>query len=318
MKLLLWLSASLAIIMLLMNPSNITLLNVKSLLALATFMAVSELWGRSGIFTYLAGKLKGLKLALLSYLAGAILMNDAAVFIMVPIATLSEPSSVPYVVALINLGSSISPFGNPQNVIIWTHYSLNPLSFLLLFPLTLPPALASALKLKDLKPRLSAERPKGIVPCFLTLITALILIEANLAPLALVVAVIAYYITFKRVPRIDLETLATLGAMMIGFGGLAKILNVPKGHCFLEALALSQVMSNVPATIMLLGCPWLPLAAGVDLGGLGTPIASLANLIAIKLSDIGTKEFTKAQIPLLLLSTSAYPMLLALKILNLW
>ena len=317
MKTLLWLTSALAILMLLLNPGNIRLLDVKSLLALATFMVVSELWGKSGVFTYLASKLRGLRLALLSYLAGAVLMNDAAVFVMIPITVLSDSSSVPYVVALINLGSSISPFGNPQNIIIWTHYSLNPLSFLLLFPFTLPPALLSALKLRDLKPQVSVERPKGFFLCIFTLISSLVLVEINLAVIALILALMAYYIVFREIPKVDLETLITLGAMMIGFGGLAKALRVPKERCFLEAVALSQVISNVPATIMLLGCPWLPLTAGVDLGGLGTPIASLANLIAIRLSGIDSKEFVKAQAPLLILSLLSYPAIQAFKFLNL-
>lgn len=54
---------------------------------------------------------------------------------------------------------------------------------------------------------------------------------------------------------------------------------------FLASAAISQVISNVPAAVLLapFAGDWQPLLLGVDLGGLGTPIASLASLIALRL-----------------------------------
>ena len=53
----------------------------------------------------------------------------------------------------------------------------------------------------------------------------------------------------------------------------------------LTSLAASQVISNVPSAVLLAGftANWHSLLIGVDLGGLGTPIASLASLIAFRL-----------------------------------
>ena len=50
------------------------------------------------------------------------------------------------------------------------------------------------------------------------------------------------------------------------------------------AVLLSQVISNVPATLLLSGFTraWQPLLIGVNLGGLGTVIASMASLISYK------------------------------------
>ncbi len=316
MKALTIVSVILAIVMVLINPINIKLLNLKALIVLATFMVVSEIWSKSGLFPYLASKLSGISLAFLSYIAGAILMNDAAILIMTPLAALKDISAVPYVAALVNLGSSITPFGNPQNVIIWVYYSLHPLDFLMLFPLTLPPALYAAFKLKGLKTKIEVEKPRGLPICIFSLVVSIVLVELNLSLVALVVAILFYFMSFRGVPKIQWDVLITLAAMMVGFGGLSKLLNVPKVDCFLEAVLLSQVLSNVPVVMMFLGCPWLPLAAGVDLGGLGTPIASLANLIAIKISRIDVKEFVKAQVPLLLLALSTYPLVQALQFLH--
>ena len=53
----------------------------------------------------------------------------------------------------------------------------------------------------------------------------------------------------------------------------------------LTSVGASQIISNVPAAVLLSGFidQWRELLAGVNIGGLGTPIASLASLITLKL-----------------------------------
>lgn len=53
----------------------------------------------------------------------------------------------------------------------------------------------------------------------------------------------------------------------------------------MTAVGASQVISNVPAAVLLSAFTenWQALLAGVNIGGLGTPIASLASLITLKL-----------------------------------
>ena len=55
-------------------------------------------------------------------------------------------------------------------------------------------------------------------------------------------------------------------------------------NTLLTAVGTSQVISNVPAAIVLSGFTdqWQSMLAGVNIGGLGTPIASLASLITMK------------------------------------
>ena len=57
-----------------------------------------------------------------------------------------------------------------------------------------------------------------------------------------------------------------------------------QGNTLLTAVGTSQVISNVPAAVVLSGFTdrWQELLAGVNIGGLGTPIASLASLITLK------------------------------------
>ena len=56
-------------------------------------------------------------------------------------------------------------------------------------------------------------------------------------------------------------------------------------NTLLTAVGTSQIISNVPAAVLLSGFTdqWRPLLEGVNIGGLGTPIASLASLITLKL-----------------------------------
>lgn len=58
-----------------------------------------------------------------------------------------------------------------------------------------------------------------------------------------------------------------------------------EGDALLTSAAASQLISNVPAAVLLSGFTenWRALLLGVDIGGLGTPVASLASLISLKL-----------------------------------
>lgn len=57
-----------------------------------------------------------------------------------------------------------------------------------------------------------------------------------------------------------------------------------EGHTALTTGLTSQIISNVPAAVLLSGftADWRGLLVGSNLGGLGTPIASLASLISLK------------------------------------
>jgi len=208
--------------------------------------------------------------------------------------------------ALINLGATITPFGAPQNVLIWVHYKLDFCNFLALFPFTLVPALAASLLLQGRRGKALAA-PLDVTKTLLglTLIAAsAALVREDLAAPALALSLALYFLAFRSLPRIDLKLLAILALMMYDFGIVGSVLKIaPLGELgtFLLVAGLSQAISNVPATIIAVasGSPWRPVLLGADLGGLGTPVASLANLIAIRLANCNVKEFTKVNAALL-------------------
>lgn len=205
-----------------------------------------------------------------------------------------------------NLGSALTPMGNPQNLFLYSYYHLNPADF---FAAT-GPMTAVAFALLLFTSLLAAGRePRNSVAIVLLppvpllrkgdSIVWVILLAVLLGAVFRVVevwrAVLLTAVTVSLFnPRIwmktDFSLLAVFAALFIFTGNLAKVpalqsalprfLDSPVSACF-SAAALSQVISNVPAA--LLAAPftglWKPVLLGVNLGGLGTLIASLASVI---------------------------------------
>ena len=96
----------------------------------------------------------------------------------------------------------------------------------------------------------------------------------------------------KLLKTLDYGLLATFVCFFVVSGNLGRVEAV---RAFLQALLerstlltatlTSQVISNVPAAVLLSGFTdnWRPLLEGVNISGLGTPVASLASLITLKL-----------------------------------
>jgi Na+/H+ antiporter NhaD/arsenite permease-like protein len=107
----------------------------------------------------------------------------------------------------------------------------------------------------------------------------------------IITVVVLFVIDRKLLKQIDYMLLLTfvcfftisenLGRMDVIRSFLQQLL---QWNTLLTAVAASQVISNVPAAIVLSGFSqqWQQMLAGVNIGGLGTPIASLASLITIK------------------------------------
>ena len=142
---------------------------------------------------------------------------------------------------------------------------------------------------------------------------------------ALIIVVAAALFVFDRriFPKVDYALLATFVCFFVFSGNMAHMPamqdflgSLMQGHPMLTSLVTSQVISNVPASVLLAGFTdnWHSLLIGVDLGGLGTPIASLASLIALRLymhtehANLATfmKEFAIANIATLALMIILY------------
>ena len=266
-------------------------------------------------------------LAVASAATASIVMNDTALFIYVPLTVaISRVCGVELaclaslVTIAVNVGSALTPMGNPQNIIIWQHYkaafhefiaSLTPfmlvaLTLLLVYTYLVVGAVA---RLKPV-PKPPAVKVSKILlaASVILLIVDVALAQYELSALALILTVAALLIVRKEaVTTVDYALMAMFVLMFADFRGLANILapamsglaiTNPVSEVFLP-VALSQVVSNVPATLFLIGhvSSWESLAVGANLGGVWLITGSLANIITVRLTGISMRKFHRYVLP---------------------
>lgn len=260
------------------------------------------------------------QLAIFMVLAAALLStfltNDVALFIVVPLTlTLKKWCAIPvnrliiFEALAVNAGSLLTPIGNPQNILLWGRSGL---SFLGFIGQMLPLAAAMMLTLLVLcwccfsATRLhfqSADRapswqPKLVWGCltfYLIFLTALemklelwglglIILGFLLLARAVIIHVDWSLLLVFMVMFIDVHLLTQLPALHQVLSGVAQL---SAGGLWLSTIGLSQFISNVPATILLLNYvpPSTLLAWAVNVGGFGLLPGSLANLIALRMAS---------------------------------
>lgn len=252
-------------------------------------------------------------------------MNGTSLFIFIPlILTISRISGLNVEDLLIlttigvNVGSALTPIGNPQNIILWQYFHVGfvefiafmlPFAMIGLALLTIQIILTvkgGCVGLNHIPP-IRLDR-KLLLASTTLLILVIVLSQFKLQILALIITFIVLLIVKRDIIwYADYVLILIFTLMFIDFGELSKILQahhmISRLHGGLEALlissGLSQVISNVPATITLIGNvrDWRALALGVNVGGTGFIIGSLANLITLRLSNVRVSKFLKHSIP---------------------
>ena len=254
----------------------------------------------------------GVILVALCFFSAMLVTNDVALLTFVPFAVVvlglaDQMKELAWVVVLqtvaANLGSMLTPVGNPQNLYLFSRYDMGIGQF---FAATAPiwllsAALITALCLFLPKAKLSVflgEKPsldKKALVIYLALFAVCMLVVLRVLtwPIMLgVIAVVLLIYDARMLKRADFLLLVTFVCFFIFSGNLSRIDTVAallrrllSGHELLLGAGLSQVISNVPAAILLSGFTenGKGLLLGVNIGGLGTPIASLASLISLKL-----------------------------------
>lgn len=283
-----------------------------------------------------------LLLAVAAALLSMLLTNDVSLFLIVPLTlALSLQAELPrlrlvIVEALaVNAGSTLSPIGNPQNLILWQRSGLSMPGFalamlpafavlsVLLFAVTLRLFPPHALALRA-PPRLPARRPLLGALALAMLVLIVLLLEHHRSGLAALLALAVFALGFRRVlAHVDWGLLATFAAMFLALGHVAQLplVQAALGHLdwnadatvYFSGIAASQLISNVPATVLLepYTARTILLASAVNVAGSGLAIGSLANLIALRIdgSRGALGAFHRISIPYLLL---AMPLLYAL------
>lgn len=262
-------------------------------------------------------------LCVISFFLSMFATNDVAVLTVVPIViiiakTCGFSAAVPCVLVTVaaNLGSSATPIGNPQNLYIFSFYGMSPLSFFMIslplcfIGLILIAALCLFIRPQKILMKLDtiSITEKKKVTVFLLLAVPVIAGIFNLIPYPLTLLLVlltAAILDRALIRKLDFRLLLTFLFLFVAVGNISYLPEM-KGQLagltdtplktYVSALFLSQIISNVPSAVMLASFTIHKQALfyGVNIGGLGTPIASLASVIAYSLfcQEFGQKKLS--------------------------
>ena len=281
--------------------------------AVGGFRSVGIFEKATAVLLKKAGNIRrlGIIFTLICFFSSMLVTNDVALITFVPLTLMvfekinDEKSRILTIVletAAANLGSMVTPFGNPQNLYIYDKYKLTLGDF---FGTMLPAAAVSLVLLMlicmllpkekcqaDSASAAAVPKAKTTVYCGLFIICLLTVFRVIPDWMCLIIAVMTALICDKRLLlKVDYGLLATFVCFFVFVGNIARIeivssfiSDILQGKVVLISAILSQVISNVPAAVMLSGFTesGKELLLGVNLGGLGTIIASLASLISFQ------------------------------------
>lgn len=208
--------------------------------------------------------------------------------------------------AAANLGSMLTPLGNPQNLYLYARAGMGagelvvlmlPYSalslVLILFWAVLHRADSEKIAVSFNQNREITGKKRLVMYLALFVVCLLAVLRVILWQFAVAaVLVCAFAADRKTLREIDWSLLATFIGFFVFVGNIGRIPalsdflgEIVAGNEVLTAIAASQFISNVPAALLLSGFTedYSALIIGTDLGGLGTLIASMASLISYKL-----------------------------------
>ena len=298
---------------------------VLTLLFCLMFLVVG--FRKQGVFRYLGRILIGhagnemqleMVLVFLCFFFSMIITNDVALITFVPFtmeilgSIHKEKHLIPVIVLqtiAANLGSMLTPIGNPQNLYL---YSVSAFSFGTFILYMLPLVVVSFVLLlaillfggwKERGTRLDSasvvqeedipmEKKKLLLLGILFLVCMGAVLRILPYGVSFLAVVIVGMIAFRNLfAQVDYFLLGTFAGFFIFIGNVQRIPSVSRwigsvieGKEFWLSIGCSQIISNVPAAMLLSGftTEYKELLWGVNIGGLGTLIASLASLISYK------------------------------------
>ena len=303
-------------------------IDFRTLAILFCLMSVMAGLQKIGVFQWIAeGLLKKVRnmgalvliLVMLCFGFSMLITNDVALITFVPFTFTvmklldreqREKRIIPVVVMqtiAANLGSMLTPIGNPQNLYLYGKAGLSVGEFLLLMlPYTLLSAVlllgwcmwqgkggGASLQITFAQQTGLKGKEKPLV-CYLLLFLVSLLVVAHVIPygIALAAVVVVVFVVDKKVlAKVDYSLLLTFVGFFIFIGNMGRIpafndllQQIVGGNELVTAIVSSQVISNVPAALLLSGFTgdYQALIVGTNLGGLGTLIASMASLISYK------------------------------------
>jgi len=255
-------------------------------------------------------------LVFLPFFTAMLFTNDVALITFVPFAivilrTTHLEYRIPVVLVLqtmaANIGSSLTPFGNPHNLYMFglnEKYGFSLLDYeMALIPIVLVGALVLVVLTSTIKKEnidfeieknndiTSKKKLAVIILLFIVAIATVIGFIPWIATTAIVA--VAFLIMMPRAFKtVNYGILLVFFFLFVFTNNIASIESVSASISHLIAMdpmltivGVSQITSNVPSTILLeqFTTNWRAITVGADIGGFGTPIASMASIITLNL-----------------------------------
>lgn len=252
----------------------------------------------------------------LTALLAMLLTNDVTLLILIPLTVSIGKFTKKNVEEIIilqaiaaNVGSMLTPFGNPQNIIIFRTEGLQFFTFIsamlipFIFSMIVLFLFVFQFRNERLKPSSQPPRPNIILFAsnLVLLMAAITFMLMDFNGLFFIAVILISILTLlfsepSGLLRIDYALIVVFILIFLVINSLKFLVKVPTidnpVYLYFYSLIISQFLSNVPTTVLFGKVSnWIPLAYGVDIGGNGTVVASLANLIALR--NISWKNFVK-------------------------
>lgn len=250
-----------------------------------------------------------LALVLITFVGSMLLANDMALLTFLPLGyfvldVTDNRRSMAFTFVMqniaANLGGMVTPFGNPQNLYLYAYFHIDTAEFIeiMLPPFLLATVIIVLLCLVAVKPEpltlkkdcvYRLNKPRTFL--YSVLFVFSILIVFRIVPYGigtLVVVVILLFADRKAIREVNYPLLATFSVFFVFSGNAARIPVIHDLFCellpkntLLFGILSCQLISNVPSAVLLSHFTedYRNLLMAVNLGGLGTLIASLASLI---------------------------------------
>ena len=253
-----------------------------------------------------------LALVYITFIGSMLIANDMALLTFLPLGfyvlkSTGQERHMAFVFVIqniaANLGGMLTPFGNPQNLYLYSYYNIPTLEFMgiMLPPFLLSVAMITACCLLFLpRTQLYLCRPEEIAlsprrtSLYLVLFLLAIVIVFRAIPYwigLIIIPLVLFFADREALAQVDYCLLLTFVAFFVFAGNLGR---VPAVSAFLAPLLQKQPLivsvlscqfiSNVPSAILLsqFTTNYPALLVGVNIGGTGTLVASLASLITYR------------------------------------
>lgn len=247
-------------------------------------------------------------LIVITFIGSMIIANDMALITFLPLGyfALSVAKQEKYMAYLFvlqnisaNLGGMLTPFGNPQNLYLYSYYNIPTGEFCLImlpaFLIAVTLLLVACLPVKPIKFTLNEKFPEKLnLPktiLYMALFLISILIVFRIVPFGVglvLIPIVLFFVDRDSLKMVDYGLLGTFFFFFIFAGNLARIdavntliSSLLEKDTLIVSILSCQIISNVPSAILLskFTSDYPALLLGVNIGGTGTLIASLASLI---------------------------------------